>query len=686
MIGWAIRARRRGRSGARALGPAGLALAVLLAVVTGAVPDPNIDPVPVLRKARRDHDNGKLQKALARLAVLEESELADHVALLRTRILREQGRAEEASAAARRGLGRDPPSQIRARLEHQIAAIAIERGELIEAYAAQRRAWESSRDPEKSAELMAELARVFDERMLPGDALKLYWKVWQTWPLAEASAAAYERSQMLVRATGAKPPETRALLRYAHRQRESAHCKRALPVYEQVLARDPLEVAERASADRGRADCLFDRRRYLEAATAYRLIAEADPDDSDAAIRVARSWARAGRNDAAVGQFDRVARAKQTSRAARARANYLKAVVIRTSEPVRAESLFREVERQRSASGLSRMARWRLAWSDLRRGDYAAALPRLDVLSRGSKWDVEVQRARYWRAVAHLQTDRSAGRGMLRELTETLPLSYYGVVAADRLDEESALERSFVGDRPRGSVQRPALRARWLMEGGYPDLARDEIDSWLRTRKLDRAARIAAAQLLHELGDYFRGVRTVVDGFGGALEQGIDPEWREAWQLAWPRPFDPTVRSATEEFEFDAALVWAVMREESTYRPDIASPAGAIGLMQIIPPTGDQIAGYLGVDRFETDRLREPVTNIRFGTFYLKRLVGRFQGSQPLAIAAYNAGPDVVSSWIKRDGKSEHDVFVESVPYSETRRYLRRVIRSQRIYQLLYDE
>ncbi len=127
------------------------------------------------------------------------------------------------------------------------------------------------------------------------------------------------------------------------------------------------------------------------------------------------------------------------------------------------------------------------------------------------------------------------------------------------------------------------------------------------------------------------------------------------------------------------------MREESTYRPDIASPAGAMGLMQIIPQTGDRIASSLGVPAFQADILLEPDTNIRFGTFYLKRLVGRFSGSEVLAIAAYNAGPNIVSRWLERDGRQAKDVFVESVPYSETRRYLRRVVRSLRVYQLLYD-
>ena len=145
------------------------------------------------------------------------------------------------------------------------------------------------------------------------------------------------------------------------------------------------------------------------------------------------------------------------------------------------------------------------------------------------------------------------------------------------------------------------------------------------------------------------------------------------------------MRRASAEFESDPAHIYAVRREESTYRPRAASAAGAMGLMQIIPKTGDRIASSLGVPGFQADILLEPDINIRFGTFYLKRLIGRFRGSEVLAIAAYNAGPSVVTRWLKRDGRLAQDVFIESVPYGETRRYVRRVVRSQRVYRLLYD-
>ena len=90
------------------------------------------------------------------------------------------------------------------------------------------------------------------------------------------------------------------------------------------------------------------------------------------------------------------------------------------------------------------------------------------------------------------------------------------------------------------------------------------------------------------------------------------------------------------------------------------------------------------MDQYGPGGLFNRETNIRCGTYNLRHRWSRCDGSSPLAIAAYNAGPDIVSSWRTRDGPLAHDVFVESVPYGETRRYLRRVLRSYHVYRLLY--
>ncbi len=659
-------------------------LVVLLApLVLGAVREPElVDPVAALTGARNAFEAGDTPAALQGLEPLGAGPLADHAALLRARWLRQAGDLDGAQAAAEEALAHDPPSEVLSLVHLELAGIHLQRSELSGAYRAQEAAWKASKSSERSADLALEFARIFESRALPGDARQLYDRIWQSWPRAEASVAAFERGRFLSEATGAPQPSGRALLSYGDSLRSSYECDDALPVYERVLARK-LDATTRRRADRGRADCLFQRRRYAEAEQAYRALAKSRPDDINVAIRAARSLARAGDSEAAIRDLSAIA--KRSGRSHRAHAQYLVAIVLGEEDRDEAERLLRLVEKQRHSPGLARSARWRLAWSQIQNSDYAGAIARLRPLTRGPLSDIEVQRARYWSAVARLEQDPEAGRKELRELAEAFPLSYYGMLGADRLGLTPEIEHSFLGEASNDGPFPREQRAAWLLEAGLDESARAELESWARSGRLKRQERVAAASLLHDLGDHFAAVRLLIDGFGGALEQGIDPSWRAAWQYAWPQPFNPAVQAAVEEFEFDPALVYAVMREESTYRPDVESPAGALGLMQIIPPTGTRIASSLGVEPFAPTLLFDPSTNIRFGTYYLKYLTSMYDGSRPLAIAAYNAGPEAVNTWLERDGHLADDAFVDSVPYSETRRYLRKVIRSWRVYQLLYE-
>lgn len=656
------------------------ALAVLSG--TGALPQGELDPVPVLRAARSDWEEGARAAAARALLAIQGGVLADHASLLRARLLREESNLDEARQAADLALSYEPPSEVRARVYQEIALIELARDDLLAAYRAQRSGWEASRSRHYAARLVGELADEFASRGLPGDALRLYRKLWQTWPLSEESQRAFERSREITLATGAPAADAKSLIRLARRLRESFRCERALLVHDLVLARETLDDGLRSKAERGRADCLFQRRRYREAASTYARLSAANPRSTDLVIRAARADNRAGDREQALRRLASVAR--RSDRKARAHARYLTALMLLDQEPATARRLLRRVQKQKAAPSFARLARWRLAWADYRARKFEAALWWLAPLTKGSIWDIEVQRARYWTAVTRLETDPAKGGAALEKLARALPLSYYGLLAADRLGTEPEVERGFLGDRDGAARFEHETRATWLIEGGFPDAARDELESWLRKHRLDRAERLAAAPLLHQLGDHFRAVRLVVDGFGGSLEEGIDPGWRDVWRNAWPQVFGLSVRSAAQEFDFESALVYAVMREESTYRPAIRSPAGALGLMQIIPPTATRIARRLGVEDFAVERLVDPRTNIRFGTYYLKELLQQFDGSQPLAIAAYNAGPDAVNSWVSRDGSQPDDLFVDSVPYGETRRYLRRVLRSYRVYRLLY--
>lgn len=641
-----------------------------------------------LREAAALRDEGKPEKAAKKLRALEGTELAPGAALLRVRWLRAAGESDEALEVAEKAAAQGGgAAELRAHLYEELASLHFARGEIDAGAAAQTRAWEATRNADTSAQLQLALGLLYEQKARAEEALAFYDRVWRSFPVSSSAATAWSRAQALRKAFSAPPPPLPAVLARASRLRESFRCDLALPLFEGALAQPELGAAERARIERTRADCLFERRRYSEAVAAYRAIVARRPGDADAEIMVGRSLARSGERAPALETLGRLTRSKDAL--VRARARSFLVVLIEDTDPARARAELLKLEKQTVAPNLAAQARWSLAWSDLRAGKPEAAIPRLDRLADGPLSDVEVQRARYWRGVARTESEkpltRQAGEAELHALAEAVPLSYYGLLASERVGTP-ALEKSFLG--PRLPEDNPAAlrRAKLFLDAGFPEIAEDELISFSDESRLSREDRLELARLFHRTGDSNRALSLVQEGFGVALDQGIDPTWRDAWELAWPRAFHESVSGATQEFTFEPALVYAVMREESAYRPGVSSPAGAMGLMQMIPPTAERVAGELGVPGFDPSRLYDPATNIRFGTYYLRSLVVRFSGSRPRAIASYNAGPEAVNRWLDRDGELPADMFVDSVPYGETRRYLRRVLRSYHIYRLLYGE
>jgi soluble lytic murein transglycosylase len=126
------------------------------------------------------------------------------------------------------------------------------------------------------------------------------------------------------------------------------------------------------------------------------------------------------------------------------------------------------------------------------------------------------------------------------------------------------------------------------------------------------------------------------------------------------------------------------MRTESYYQPDILSYANARGLMQILPPTGDKIARRMGAAALDYDDLFRPEINIRFGAWYLGALVDEFSGQLPLAFASYNGGPFNVKRWVDQAGDVTLAEFIETIPFDQTRLYVKKILGTMYRYRLLF--
>ena len=177
--------------------------------------------------------------------------------------------------------------------------------------------------------------------------------------------------------------------------------------------------------------------------------------------------------------------------------------------------------------------------------------------------------------------------------------------------------------------------------------------------------------------------------FSWGLHKGADtPEERVAsWRFTFPvAEADPLWRHGLR-YDVDPFLALGVMRQESVYRQWALSATGAIGLMQVMPRTGSRIAARMGDPTYSPDVLSDPSTNVRYGCWYLGQLLDRFGGAWPLAVASYNGGPHNVSAWLAPFGDQiRMDDFVETMPYAETRDYVKKVTGWYMAYVDLYGQ
>lgn len=187
------------------------------------------------------------------------------------------------------------------------------------------------------------------------------------------------------------------------------------------------------------------------------------------------------------------------------------------------------------------------------------------------------------------------------------------------------------------------------------------------------------------LGDWYLQKGDIYMSVIWGLRSIMDVPNRRGYELSHPQPFGEFVLKASEEFNVEPELIWATMKEESTFKPDVSSWAGAMGLMQIMPATGKDIASRLKTTIEDKDLLN-PEINIRFGTYYISSMLKMFSGDIDKAMAAYNGGPGNVTRWNNSSiGKAKED-FPTAITFFETQEYITKVKNSYLIYKWLYSK
>ena len=544
---------------------------------------------------------------------------------------------------------------------------------------------------------------------------------------------AKEADELLARAVGTLPSAERARLTVGGDERkledaedlvESKQAKRALATLDRFAkkrgaapaagaqAPAPDDFACKLASVRGRA--LGDVKRLAEASDELALAVRVCPKNVDTLYAAARAAQRADRHADARALFAELEAAfpKETL-ADDARVEGAREALL-AGDLTGFRTLLQKIaddypNGDRSGDGVFLLATeamergaWEEASAALTRG---GTLPREHVYYRAGRFTYFEGRARL-----ALGDEASAKRRFI-ETIENAPLSYYAALAASRLDAldpgagMNAVRRANEGSAapiPEVAASRettdPKIAALVVLAraGDSGDLE-DALDALgVRTRTAPPDVLVLGARLYAANGDARRAhllLRTAseIEGRPGRVECTALFEaapvgaWRDLWRIAYPEPFVAEATKASSESGVPLPLLYAVMREESAFQPSARSVSNARGLVQVMPATGAKIARNLGI-HFKTQTLFEPEANLRIGARFLAGLRNRFAFAPALAVPGYNAGPGAPEAWLKDRAGWDFDLWVERIPYTETRNYTKRVLASFFAYDVLYGD
>ncbi len=280
-------------------------------------------------------------------------------------------------------------------------------------------------------------------------------------------------------------------------------------------------------------------------------------------------------------------------------------------------------------------------------------------------------RWRYWQARALAETGQVDGA---REIFTALARErdYYGFLASDKLNVPYTITHTPVApsaeERARIAALGGVQRAAEFYRLGYRAQARQELE--FEAMHGDKRQQEVAAHIVYEWGWYNQAIAML-----GKVEAYDDLD------LRFPLLHRELVAKYARQRQLPPALIYSIIRGESAFMTDARSVAGALGLMQLMPATGQATARQIGVSLKSDAELTRPDKNIALGSEYLRQMLRRFGGHFPLAAAAYNAGPGRVRGWLAQTSCAPADVWIDTIPFTETEAYVRRALFYAAIYE-----
>lgn len=332
-----------------------------------------------------------------------------------------------------------------------------------------------------------------------------------------------------------------------------------------------------------------------------------------------------------------------------------------------------------------------LAYPLYKKGHYKEALSKMQkAIDSEPTADETYPRILYWygRIQEKLSSKNTAkAKITYQKLINTCPYSFYAILAANRLNKP-------IQHHPLPKLQGspPPDSASWLVliesfnQKDQHEAARTVLDfalhahpEWENTHKEFVVKSLIDSQNYRKALDI--AARHFDSGVYGPVTGSPDP----IFAAFYPMAFRQKTKVGYSRNDLPFGAIEGIMREESLFQRTVKSRVGATGLMQLMPTTASMLRGKMPDVSFEYG-LTDPEENIILGSTYLRDMKSYFKEQLPLAIMAYNAGPGNVNKWLRQFGNLELDEFIESIPFTETQGYVKRVMRSMQVYGYLYNE
>ena len=451
--------------------------------------------------------------------------------------------------------------------------------------------------------------------------------------------------------------------------------------YDQALTLLPADAPE-ARTTRLRA--LFNSRHYDEVLAETEGVTLTDP--SLVLTRARAAW-RADRPDLFLAGLDAVEKdfpaSKEAVEAKILRAKYYSTDVVDYARAV--ENLTKAIDAGAADENL-----WNLGWTYTLWGKYDEALQVFDRYIRAYPDGDWKTNSLFWSAKIHDRFGRTAQRdAKAAQIVAEYPFSYYAYRAKELWPSIAATEQKSLATFPDvdvSTLNEPRLNVvRALQDVGLDRSAAREMKVLAAKYEDNPAVQFMLADVYVRGGEPFKANGVLQRRFRDFVRHGGTNIPRRFWEILFPLAYWDTIQAEAAKRGHDPYMLASIIRQESGFEPSTVSNAGAVGLMQIMPEEASRIGQVGGLGEVTRADLFVPEKNIAVGAAELSQKLALTGDNLTLAVAAYNAGEAAVQRWMQRTSPDEIDVFIESIPYAETRLYVKTVTRNRNEYRRIYE-